>query len=285
MLDVSVVVPTRNAAALLDECLASIVSSDPREIIVVDGRSEDATVTIAERHGVRVLSDDGRGLPVARRRGAESAKASRVALIDADVVLPPGALSALLDEFDQGGYAALQGGLHSVGGPGYWGRALAQHHRTGRSRRWFGLVATVFDRDTLLSHGFDERFTSGEDIELRWRLERLGLRIGVSEQTYVLHRFADSFSFAQGQFLADGYGIGRMVAMKRGWRSAALLGLPAAAAIRGIALSVLHGSPRWIPYYVAFAVGNFRGIGAALVEAWTTGRSRSVAASVEAGSR
>jgi glycosyltransferase involved in cell wall biosynthesis len=267
MLDVSVVVPTRNAAASLDDCLASIRASEPREIIVVDGRSDDGTVEIARAHGAHVLSDGGRGLPVARRLGAESATARRVALIDADVVLPEGALAALVDEFDGGKYAALQAGLQSVGGPGYWGRALAHHHRTGRSKNWFGLVATVFDRDALLDHGFDERFTSGEDIELRWRLERLGLRIGVSEQTHVTHRFADSFAFAQGQFLADGHGLGRMVMMKPGWRSVLLLGLPAAAAARGIVLSVLHGSPRWIPYYVAFAVGNYRGIASAILEA------------------
>ncbi len=62
------------------------------------------------------------------------------------------------------------------------GRALAHHHRTGRSRRWFGVVATVFRRDDLLAAGFDSRFVSGEDIDLRWRWPRPGAahrRVGV----------------------------------------------------------------------------------------------------------
>src|SRR5206468_23909 len=138
-------------------------------------------------------------------------------------------LASLLDEFESGGYTALQAGLHSVGGPGYWGRALAWHHRTGRSRNWFGVVATIFERQTLLDHGFDARFLSGEDIDLRWRLRRAGAKIGVSKRTVVEHRFDDTFAFALGQWLADGRGLARMVD-GHGRRGKLLLGLPLAAA-------------------------------------------------------
>jgi glycosyltransferase involved in cell wall biosynthesis len=267
MLDVSVIVPARNAELLLDECLASIVASRPREIIVVDGASTDRTREVAARYPVRLLSDDGSGLPVARLLGAEAAASSRVALIDADVVLPQGALGALLEEFTEGGYLALQAGLLSTSGPGYWGQALVQHHRTGRSKDWFGLVATVFDRHALLRHGFDRRFLSGEDIELRWRLEHSGARVGVSDRTVVIHRFADdSFAFARGQFLADGRGLGRMVG-KHGWRGSWLLALPLAAGLRGMALSMARRRPQWVPYYALYAAYNYAGMLAAL---WDT---------------
>jgi Glycosyl transferase family group 2 len=177
-------------------------------------------------------------------------------MIDVDVVLPAGALSALLDEATRGGYAALQAGLESTSGDGYWGRALVAHHRSGISKNWFGLVATLFDRDTFLQYGLDQGFLSGEDIELRWRLERAGLRIGVSTQTIVEHRFGDTFEFAKGQFLADGGGLARMV-VKHGVRAVPLLGLPMAAAVRGIGLSLLRGQPQWIRYYAAFAAYNW----------------------------
>jgi glycosyltransferase involved in cell wall biosynthesis len=260
VLDVSVVVPVRNAAPLIDECLGSILRSEPREVIVVDGESTDGTVEIARRYPVRILSDGGRGLPVARLMGAHAAASPRVALVDADVVLPDGAFGALLTEFLEGGYLALQAGLHSSSGPGYWGRALAEHHRTGRSRDWFGLVATIFDREALLRHGFNRQFLSGEDIELRWRLERAGAKVGVSRRTVVVHRFAgDSFHFARGQFLADGYGLGRML-RTHGWRSGWLFGLPALAGSRGTVLSLLRRQPRWIPYYLAFTLYNYVGL-------------------------
>jgi glycosyltransferase involved in cell wall biosynthesis len=256
MLDVSVVIPVRNAEEQLDECLASIMRCEPREIIVVDGNSTDRTLSIARKYPVRILSDEGRGLPVARLLGAEAAGSRWVALIDADVVVPEGALELLLTEFVEGGYTALQAGLSSVGGPGYWGRALANHHRTGRSKDWFGLVATIFEREAVLEIGFDPTFGSGEDIEVRWRLAQTGARVGVSEQTFVTHRFGDTFEFARGQWDADGRGLARMIRKHR-LRGTMLLGLPLAAGIRGIALSLVRRQPSWTLYYACFTVFNY----------------------------
>jgi glycosyltransferase involved in cell wall biosynthesis len=255
--DLTVVVPVRNAARLLPECLASVSREGPSQIVIVDGNSTDGTLDIARRYSTIIISDAGRGLPVARMLGAQAARTRYVALIDADVVLPEGSLARLLEEFTAGGYTALQAGLHSVGGPGYWGRALAEHHRSGRSKNWFGVVATIFERETLLTVGFDQRFVSGEDIELRWRLAQDGRRIGVSTTTIVTHRFdGDSFSFARDQFEMDGHGLAAMV-RKHGWRGARLLALPAAAAVRGIVLNLARLQPQWVPYYVCFALGNY----------------------------
>ena len=254
--DVAVVVPVRNAEGMLAACLQSIVQQGPAELIVVDGLSTDRTLEIARGLGARILSDEGRGLPAARSIGARAATARIVALVDSDVILPAGSLDALLREFDEGGYMALQAGLESEAGPGYWGQALAHHHRTGLSRYWFGLVATVFDREALLSHGFDSAFESGEDIELRWRLARAGAKAGVSRTTIVRHRFDDTWEFARGQFRADGRGLARMVRKHR-LGGARLLLLPAAAGARGVVLSLARRQPRWIPYYIAFTTLNY----------------------------
>jgi glycosyltransferase involved in cell wall biosynthesis len=259
VLDLSVVVPVRNAETLIAECLDSIVQSQPREIIVVDGLSTDRTLDIVRSYPVQVLNDEGRGLPEARTLGAQASSSRWVAFVDADVLLPEGALARLLREFVDEGYAGLQAGLNSTSGPGYWGRALAHHHRSGRSKDWFGVVATIIERDAVLQHGFDNRFLSGEDWELRWRLERSGAKLGVSQHTIVLHRFGDTFSFARGQWLADGHGLARLIG-KRGWHSAYLVGLPFAASMRGIVLSLARLEPKWIPYYVCYGVFNYVGM-------------------------
>lgn len=262
--DLTIVIPVRNAAAFIEACLDSAIASGPAEVIVVDGKSTDATLEIARRYSVRLLDDGGRGVAVARLIGAEVATTEWVALVDVDVVLPSGAVAALLDEARSGGYTGLQAGLESTSGPGYWGRALVDHHRSGRSKHWFGLVATVFRRDLFLRHGLDASFASGEDIEMRFRLERDGERIGVSARTVVPHRFGDSFEFARGQFLADGAGLARM-AMKHGWRAAPLLALPAAAAVRGTVLSLARGRPQWVPYYATFLAFNWFAMGRQLL--------------------
>lgn len=258
--EMSVVVPVRNAEDLLDGCLSAVERQGVHEVIVVDGMSTDSTLDIARRYGTTILSDEGKGLPAARTLGAQHATTRWVALVDADVVLPDGALEDLLAEFLQGGYVALQAGLLSTSGPGYWGQALVAHHRSGRSRSWFGVVATIFERSQLLEFGFDPEFLSGEDIELRWRLQRAGARTGVSQTTVVEHRFAgDDFSFARDQFLADGRGLARMV--RQGGRGAfLLLGLPLAACVRGMALSVAQRRPQLIPYYLCYMGYNYVGM-------------------------
>jgi glycosyltransferase involved in cell wall biosynthesis len=254
------VVPVRNGEALLPGCLAALDRNGVGNVVVVDGRSSDRSRTIAVEHGAMVVSDEGRGLPYARALGARTATTDLVLLVDVDVVFPDGGVAALVREFLSGGYAALQAGQESVGGPGYWGRALANHHRTGRSRHWFGLVATVFRRDELLSIGFDDEFRSGEDIELRWRLRGLGRPAGVSRGVVVQHRFGgDDFAFAKDQFLMDGAGLGLMV-RRNGVRGLRLALLPAAAAVRGMVLSSVHGEGRWLRYYGAFAWWNYVGM-------------------------
>jgi glycosyltransferase involved in cell wall biosynthesis len=267
LLPLSVVIPVRNAAAFIEDCLASVTTAAPAEIIVVDGRSTDQTLQIVERYGIRVLSDGGRGVATARMMGVHEATSEFIALIDADIVLPNGALKALLDEFRSGGYSALQAGLHSTSGPGYWGRALARHHNTGRSRNWLGVMATVFRRETLLAYPLDASFLSGEDIDLRWRLSRAGVRIGVSRKTVVNHRFDDTLEFAMSQWRADGAGLGRMALAHHG--GGLLLLMPLADAVRGVTVTTLRLEPQYIPYYLIHAVFNYSSMIATLWAAAT----------------
>ena len=257
---VTAVVPVRNAEAMLPGCLESLRRNGVQRVIVVDGQSSDRSQEIARTFGATVYSDHGDGLPAARTIGVVAAETDWVVLVDSDVRLPDTSLSALLQEFDAGGYSALQAGLESVSGPGYWGQALVRHHRTGRSRSWFGLVATVVERRLLLDYGFDDAFKSGEDIELRWRMASTGQKVGVSETVMVEHRFAgDDFRFALDQFLMDGRGLGLMVRKHRltGTRLAIL---PAAAAARGVFLSILRREPQWVPYYAAYCLFNYVGM-------------------------
>ncbi len=257
---VTAVVPVRNAERLLPGCLESLHRNGVTRIVVVDGLSTDSSRRIAQSYGAVVLSDEGRGLPHARTLGVQAVETPWVVLVDSDVVFPDGGLTDLLEEFHAGGFDALQAGLQSTAGPGYWGQALAEHHLHGRSRWWFGLVATVAERATLLEYGFDGVFESGEDIELRWRLRSAGLRTGVSRSALVEHRFAgDDFTFAKDQFLMDGTGLGLMI-RKHGWRGLRLAALPLVAAARGSLLATSRGEPRWTRYFAAYCWFNYVGM-------------------------
>jgi O-antigen/teichoic acid export membrane protein len=233
-------------------------------MIVVDGCSTDETAAIARDCGATVISDEGRGLPAARMLGARTATGEVVALIDADVVLPSTSLPRLLTEFESGGYDGLQFGLASeADGPGYWGAALAWHHNHSRVRKWFGVSATLMRRDVLLDVGFDDDFRSGEDVELRIRLEQAGYRLGVSDSVVVRHRFDDTFDYARDQWLQDGAGMARTVRKHTG-RAGWLVMLPLLATVRGVGLSLVR-APRFLPYWMGFLLYNYRAMAGELL--------------------
>jgi hypothetical protein len=185
--------------------------------------------------------------------------------VDVDIIWGEGGLQRLYDEFSLGQYDGLQAGLVSITGRGYWGRALAYHHNNGRSKRWPGVMATLFRKEIFDRYPFDVRFRSGEDIELRWRLQHAGLKLGVSEQIFVNHQFGDTYDVARDQWQQDGQGLGRMVS-KYGLPAASLLAVPAAGCARGVMLSLVRLQPKWIPYYMGYLVYNYAAMPAGLKE-------------------
>jgi rSAM/selenodomain-associated transferase 2 len=83
-LDVSVIIPTLNAAGQLAQTLAACRGI--AETIVVDGGSTDQTVAIASALGARVVaSDRGRGIQL--HRGATEARGPWLLFLHADTVL------------------------------------------------------------------------------------------------------------------------------------------------------------------------------------------------------
>lgn len=83
---VSVVIPVRNDALLLEHCLHALDQQTRRadEVIVVDNGSTDDTVAVAERHGARVVSEPVQGIPRASAAGYDEATGDIIARLDAD---------------------------------------------------------------------------------------------------------------------------------------------------------------------------------------------------------
>src|SRR3989454_8601287 len=98
MLNISVVVPIRNASRTLPACLAALerLEPPPMEIILVDNGSTDESLSLMRRFAhahhskrVKILEEQRRGAPPARNSRAPAARWGVVAFTDSDCVPHP----------------------------------------------------------------------------------------------------------------------------------------------------------------------------------------------------
>jgi GT2 family glycosyltransferase/DNA-binding beta-propeller fold protein YncE len=197
---VSVVVCAHDAAGTIDECLASLAAlAYPNvEIIVVNDGSRDATAAIARAHaGVRVIDIPKGGLSVARNVGLAAASGEIVAYTDADVRVDPDWLNYLV-------HTLLTADVVGVGGPnvvpdddGWMAQCVARAPGGPTHVLLDDTVAEhipgcnmAFRREALLSiGGFNPVFVrAGDDVDICWRLQARGLRLGFAPAALVWHR-------------------------------------------------------------------------------------------------
>jgi glycosyltransferase involved in cell wall biosynthesis len=85
---VSFIMPTLNAGALLDNCLASIARQtwphDRCEVILADAHSTDSTRDIAKKYGAVVIDDDGKNMEEGKRLALRRATGEYIVFVDAD---------------------------------------------------------------------------------------------------------------------------------------------------------------------------------------------------------
>jgi rSAM/selenodomain-associated transferase 2 len=91
---ISVVIPTLEEAASIGSLVARL-GQDGVEILVVDGGSRDATVSLAREAGALVLESE-RGRAAQLRRGSQNANGDLILFLHADTRLPDGWQAALL---------------------------------------------------------------------------------------------------------------------------------------------------------------------------------------------
>lgn len=133
MSQVSIIIPTLNEEICLGRSLRHLSMLNPpaREVLVVDGGSEDETIAIAQKLGARVLSANQRGRSLQMNLGAEAATGDILCFLHADTLVPDD-LVAVIEETlaDQkiagGGFISLMTGSQTT----RWGISLHNYLKT-----------------------------------------------------------------------------------------------------------------------------------------------------------
>jgi GT2 family glycosyltransferase len=200
---VSVVVCTFNGARTIRNCLEGLLRLDypDFEVIVVNDGSRDRTAAIAHEYGFRVISTENRGLSAARNTGWQAASGEIVAYIDDDAYPDPHWLRYLAATFLQTDVVGAGGPNLPPPGDGAIAECVANapggpvHVLVGdREAEHIPGCNMAFRRTALEAiGGFDRRFrTAGDDVDLCWRLQDQGWRIGFHPAAVVWHHRRNS---------------------------------------------------------------------------------------------
>jgi mycofactocin glycosyltransferase len=222
---VTVIVPVRDRAGLLDRCLAAL--GGEHRVIVVDDASADpvAVAQVAARHKAKLIRREINGGPAAARNtGLVEASSELVAFVDSDcepstdwierlgghfadplVAVAAPRITGRADQTAAGRYTEANGALDRGGRPGrVTPKAAVSYVPT---------AAVLARREALLAVARDERVFDqamrvGEDVDLIWRLHEAGWRIRYDPSVQVAHHEPASW----GELLARRYRYGTSAA-------------------------------------------------------------------------
>ena len=200
---ISVIVCSYNGARTIRDCLEALARLEyPNfDVIVVDDGSTDATAAIASEYDVRLIRTPNRGLSSARNTGLWAARGELIAYIDDDAFPDPHWLHYLATMFVSTDCAGIGGPNLPPPGDGTIADCVANapggpthvllsdweaEHIPGCNM--------AFRRAELLAiRGFDPQFrVAGDDVDLCWRLQQRGLRVGFSPAAIVWHHRRNS---------------------------------------------------------------------------------------------
>ena len=172
---VSIIVPTKNSATTLEECLQSLKDQSyvPIEIIVVDNFSSDATAKIAKKYATKFFSK-GPERSYQRNFAVEKSSGEYVCIIDSDMNLEPNVILQCVESMERD--------KENVGvvipeesfGEGFWAQCKKLERSFYVGVPYMEAARFFYRKDFLDAGGYDVKMVSGEDWDLSQRIEKNG---------------------------------------------------------------------------------------------------------------
>lgn len=224
----SIIIPVRNEEAHLDSLLESVTAGalPEREILVVDGASDDRTREIIARWAerdprVRLLDNPQRTVPHAVNLGFAEATGEVIMRLDAHAQYAPDYQERCLEVLEETGAGNVGGAARPLSDGSFLGDLIQAIHQSpfGIGAAQFrredaeGWVDTVWPgcwrREALEAAGMRcrEDLPRSEDIELNARLLAAGWRLYLSPQIRAYYQPRKSLGALLRQNLDNGMGV------------------------------------------------------------------------------
>ena len=193
---VSIIVAAYNSQDTIEECLKSILAlnypADFFEVIVMDGGSKDATVKIAEKFPIKVVSIR-LNAPAAYNYAMKIATHPILGFIDADAKVEEQWLNKLVPHLSEPKVAGVSGSIDTWNQDNLWARSIGYElkNRYRRIGKYTGRIATM---NLLLKKavveeagGWDEKLPSQYDTDFGFRISAKGYKIAYEPSAVCYH--------------------------------------------------------------------------------------------------
>ncbi len=204
---VSIIIPVRNEAGLLRNCLESISNLDyPKEqieVIVADGMSTDDTAGVAKKYGAKVICNEKKTVSPGRNIAFRHAAGEIIAFTDADCIVDKNWLRNSLKYFQDNSIACVGGPNLTPQDEGDFGKAVgfvfnqkifsagsvhARELKDIREVRSIPGCNAVYRKDALEKvMPIDESLLTCDDTELNQRLIDNGYKLLYTPDIFVRH--------------------------------------------------------------------------------------------------
>ena len=206
MIEISVVIPAYNAETSMAQCLEALknqtLTRDAYEIIVVNDGSTDSTASIARSVGVRVIDQENQGPAVARNEGVKHAEGEIIVFTDSDCIADPHFLAEMTQPFSDSSVMGVKG-AYRTRQKRIWARFaqvefMERYAKLSRSESidFVDSYAAAFRKLVFCQvGGFDAHFpvANNEDVDLSYKIARLGHTMVFNPRAIVYHTHPDSF--------------------------------------------------------------------------------------------
>ncbi len=183
---VSVIIPTKNSAQVIDKTLESVSSQTYKniEIICIDNHSLDQTKLIASRYTNNIF-DIGPERCTQRNYGVKKSRGRYVLVIDSDMILDQDLIQDCISKITgDPGIKGIYIPMQSFGS-GFWSRCKTLEQNFYYHLPYMDIIR-FFERNSFNAiNGYDVGLISGDDWDITYRFKKR-FQVGYTDK-YIYH--------------------------------------------------------------------------------------------------